>query len=62
MHYRKTILAIAVAWCVIVSIGQIAKAIEPADTWPQWHGPTRACFVGGPAWPKSLDKDHLKLL
>ena len=62
VRYIKAVLAIAVAWCVIVSIVQIAKAAEPAGTWPQWHGPTRDCFVGGPAWPTSLGKDHLKLL
>jgi len=32
------------------------------NNWPQWHGPTRDCLVGGPAWPTSLGKDHLKLL
>ena len=62
MHYNKAVLAIATAWFVIVSAGQIAKAEELAEIWPQWRGPTRDGFVGGSAWPTSLGKDHLKLL
>jgi outer membrane protein assembly factor BamB len=38
------------------------EAAEPTANWPQWHGPTRDCRVGGPAWPKSLGEDHLKCL
>ena len=34
----------------------VGRAAEPALTWPQWHGPTRDCFVGGPAWPTSSGK------
>ena len=58
----EAVLATAVAWFIIVSTGQFAGAAEPTATWPQWHGPTRDCLVGGAAWPTSLGKDHLKLL
>ena len=61
VRYNKAVQAIAIAWFVILSTGQIVKAAEPAESWPQWHGPTRDCFVGGSAWPTSLGKDHLKL-
>ena len=59
MRYIKAVLAIAT---VLFVTGQIAKAADPTERWPQWHGPTRDCFVSGPAWPTSLGKDHLKLL
>jgi len=36
-------------------------AAEPAETWPQWHGPTRAGFVRETAWPASLSQDHVQL-
>ena len=62
MRYSKAIPTLAVAWLVIVSNGWIAKAAEPAETWPQWRGPTRDGFVGGPAWPTNLGQDHLQLL
>jgi len=41
--------------------GSAGQAAEPAETWPQWRGPTRDGFVRGPAWPTSLAEDHLKL-
>ncbi len=58
----RTCKLVAAALAVLLAFVPIGKAAEPAPTWPQWHGPTRDCFVGGSTWPTSLGKDHLKLL
>ena len=58
----RTCKLVAAALAVLLAFVPSGKAAEPAPTWPQWHGPTRDCFVGGSTWPTSLGKDHLKLL
>lgn len=58
VSYSKAVLAIA----MIANAWQVAMAAERVETWPQWRGPTRDGLVGGPAWPISLEPDHLKLL
>ncbi len=58
----RTCKLVAAVLAVLLAFVPIGKAAEPVPTWPQWHGPTRDCFVGGSTWPTSLGKDHLKLL
>jgi hypothetical protein len=59
--FPKKLLLIGVVWVSLLFRGPVGGAAEPAQTWPQWHGPTRDCLVSGADWPKSLDKYHLKL-
>lgn len=47
----------AVAGLAADSSGQ---AVDLADVWPQWRGPTRDGLVRGTTWPTSLAEDHLE--
>jgi outer membrane protein assembly factor BamB len=58
----KASMLVAAIWLGSPNAGHISEAAEPPATWPQWRGPTRDGFVGGPSWPESLGQDHLKLL
>lgn len=40
--------------------GTSSQGAEPAETWPQWRGPTRDGLVRGTTWPTSLTEDHLQ--
>lgn len=57
-----TCLLLAAALGALFDLAPAAKAAETAATWPQWRGPTRDGFVGGPAWPTRLNQEHLTLL
>jgi outer membrane protein assembly factor BamB len=59
---QRSLLLMTASWIAWLFPGPSGEAVEPATTWPQWHGPNRDCFVSRLDWPKSLDKDHLKLL
>jgi outer membrane protein assembly factor BamB len=49
-------------FCCWAAVTALVAVSAFAETWPQWHGPNRDCIIRGADWPKSLDKDHLKLL
>jgi outer membrane protein assembly factor BamB len=61
IHIVKTLSFVSIAWAMLIGQSRGSEPIS-AETWPQWHGPNRDCIVAGSTWPKSLDKDHLKLL
>lgn len=58
----RSCLLLALTLTLFLGLASTGKAAEPAQTWPQWRGPTRDGFVGGPTWPTSLGQDHLKLM
>jgi hypothetical protein len=67
-HFTHLFLAVAAFSIIAASTlpDQVAFS-EPADpakvaVWPQWRGPTRDGMVVGPAWPTSLQGEHLHLL
>ena len=55
-------VVIVAAQVLCLGLACTSAAAEPAETWPQWRGPTRDGFVTGPDWPTSVGEDHLKLL
>lgn len=58
--FTKTLLTL---FATIASVTIAADSVEKSLTdWPCWRGPARDGFVTGPAWPTSLDQDHLKRL
>lgn len=45
---------------LLLAVSSWGRAQEkPADTWPQWRGPTRDGRVSGSSWPKSLSDSLL---
>ena len=46
------------SWIALLSTCAAVLAVDPApppaDTWPQWRGPTRDGQYAGPAWPDRL--------
>jgi outer membrane protein assembly factor BamB len=62
MRLRYWITFAAAPVALVLGLAAVGAAAEPAATWPQWRGPTRDGLVDGPAWPASLQADHLKLL
>ena len=62
MHHRWTVpFLILVAGATAGIPTDTSWGADPAETWPQWRGPTRDGFVRGTTWPTSLAEDHLKL-
>jgi len=58
--FAQVLVGVVIAVGGIVA-GSAGQAADPAETWPQWRGPTRDGFVRGTAWPTSLAEDRLKL-
>jgi outer membrane protein assembly factor BamB len=52
------LLALA-AW---IAVDRPTAAADQPPDWNQWRGPSRDGRTTGPAWPESLDADHLKRL
>jgi outer membrane protein assembly factor BamB len=57
MVRRKTWIWLCLLWWVHAGYAQA----QPQDTqpWDQWRGPSRNGAIAGPAWPESLQGDHL---
>lgn len=47
-----------------LALGLTVAGAEPSISadWPQWRGPQRDGFAGGPTWPDKLDAAHLRPL
>lgn len=47
-----------------LALGLTVAGAEPTISadWPQWRGPQRDGFAGGPTWPDKLDAAHLRPL
>jgi hypothetical protein len=62
MHHRRFMRILTCVAGVAASLlaGTVSSGAEPAETWPQWRGPTRDGFVRGTTWPTSLTEDHLQ--
>lgn len=57
MHHNQHRIPLLLILSLLISISGTS-----ASDWPQWRGPGRDGHFPGPAWPDSLDTNHLRAL